>query len=416
MKKAIIAIVLISCAILLGWQIFQKATASLQQGGRRRGQPPVAVELSPVSKTTIVEVGSFTGSLNAYMEYKMAPKVSGRLERILVHIGDVLHKGQVVAELDSAEYQEEVLQAEAGLEMARATLAENRTLLGNAERELGRTQSLRKTKIASESQLDAALSEVNTLKAKLQLAQAQIAQKEAALKVARVHLGYTKLVVQHQDQAHRLVVGERYVDQGALITSNTPIISVLEIGKLIAAVHVIERDYSKIRPGLAAELTTDAFPGRKFTGQVLRIAPMLQEKSREAKVEIEVPNPDGSLKPGMFIRARVEFAKKENVTVVPREALIKRNGVSGVYLADLKENKAVFTPVELGIVTNKLAEVKSPALKGQVITLGQHLLSAGSKILVPDGNPPSGGGKRKGQAAGGENSKGSKPQPAGGKS
>ena len=260
MKKTIIIIVLIVCGTFLGWQIYQKATASLQGGSRRRGQPPVAVEVSQVKKTSIVEMGNFTGSLNAYMEYKMAAKVSGRLERILVHIGDVLQQGQVVAELDNAEYREEVLQAEAELAMARASLLERRTLLGNAQRELDRTLALRKTKIASESQLDAAQSEVNTLKSKLEVVLAQIAQKEAALKMAQVRLDYTKLVVKHQNEAHRLVVGERYVDQGALVTSNTPIISVLEIGKLIAAIHVIERDYSKIRPGLAAELTTDAFP------------------------------------------------------------------------------------------------------------------------------------------------------------
>ena len=379
---------MIVCGSLLGWQIYEKATASMQgSGGRRRGQPPVAVELSPVKKATIVERGQFTGSLKAYVEYKLAPKVSGRVESILVHIGDILRPGQVVAELDSAEYQEAVLQAQAELEEARANLIERRTLLGNAERELGRTQSLRQTKIASESQLDAAQSEVNTLQAKLRVVQAQIAQQEASLKLAQVRLDYTKLAVKNQDNSLRLVVGERYVDQGALVTSSTPIISVLEIGRLTAAIYVIERDYSKIKPGLTAELTTDAFPGRTFKGQVVRIAPLLQEKSREARVEIEVPNPDGLLKPGMFIRAAIQFAQKENATVIPREALVKREGIEGVYLADLKESKARFVPVKLGIITNRQAEVTGPNLEGQVITLGQHLLVDGSKIIVPMPEP-----------------------------
>ena len=170
MKKFFIILLLVCGASLLGWQIYEKASSSLQGGERRRRQPVVAVELSPVERKSIIEIGNFTGSLYPQSQYILAPKIAGRVEKILVNIGDQVREDQLVALLDSAEHQENVLQAEAELEVTKANLLERRNLLENAMREMGRTKELRKTRIASVSQLDAAQSEVNTQQAKLRVA------------------------------------------------------------------------------------------------------------------------------------------------------------------------------------------------------------------------------------------------------
>ena len=86
------------------------------------------------------------------------------------------------------------------------------------------------------------------------------------------------------------VVGERYVHEGAMLAANNPIVSIFDIRSVIAAIHVIEEDYSKIRLGLDADVLTDAYPGRSFSGKVVRMAPLLKETSRQARVEIEIPN------------------------------------------------------------------------------------------------------------------------------
>jgi hypothetical protein len=85
----------------------------------------------------------------------------------------------------------------------------------------------------------------------------------------------------------------------------------------------------------------------------------------------------------MFIRARIEFAGHKDATVVPVQALAKRNGIQGVFLADVKTRKAHFVPVTVGIIDGELAEVLEPPLSGQVVTLGQHLLEDGSPITLP---------------------------------
>ncbi|NIM95016.1 MAG: efflux RND transporter periplasmic adaptor subunit, partial [Anaerolineales bacterium] len=102
----------------------------------------------------------------------------------------------------------------------------------------------------------------------------------------------------------------------------------------------------------------------------------------QARVEIEIPNPDGILKPGMFVRVQIEFAEHKNVTVVPLSALVKRNGQRGVFLADTQNMKAYFIPVTVGIIDHTLAEVVKPSLSGLVVTLGHHLLEDGSAIVM----------------------------------
>ena len=169
-----------------------------------------------------------------------------------------------------------------------------------------------------------------------------------------------------------------------MLKANDPIVSVLDIHPLTAVIYVIERDYSKIKIGQTTLATTDAFPGQTFKGTVLRVAPLLRETSREARVEIEMPNPQEILKPGMFVRVEIEFARHEDTTVVPLSSLVRRGGQRGVFVADQEQRKARFVPVEVGIVNGDLAEVVSPSLAGSVVTLGHHLLQDGSSILLPD--------------------------------
>lgn len=394
MKKFFAAIIVLLGMGLLGWQIYEKASASRKDFKRNSRNIPVAVEIEPVRKTDIQNIGKYTGSLYPLSEYIVAPKIGGRLERLYFDIGDTIQTGDLVAVLDDAEYLQQVSQAQAEREVALANLEERRNMLENAKRENRRTVALRKKKIASESELDAADSEYKVQQAKLRVAKAQVAQKNAALKIAKVRLDYARIRVPGSSHGGNWVVGERYVDEGAMLASNTPIISVLDLGTLIAVINVIERDYPKIRSDLTAVISTDAYPGRTFAGKVVRVAPLLKEKSREARIEIEIPNTDMLLKPGMFVRVQIEFDKHKDATVVPAAALLKRNGDRGIFLADLQNKKARFVPVTVGIINGKHVEILNPPITGNVVTLGHHLLEDGSSIILPGKKPGDGKGKK----------------------
>ncbi len=390
MKKALVFLAILAAAGLLGHQLYRKSASVAPPDGAVRSKPAVTVEVAAVTRAGIQNIGRYSGSLSAGSAFVVAPKISGRIEAIYVRMGDPVDTGQPVATLDDEEYRQQVAEAAAELDVARATVQERRNTLENTRREYQRTEALREKKIASQSELDAAEADYRVQQARFRVAEAQVAQKEAALQAARVQLGYTRIHVPANHGSRRRLVGERFLDPGAMVAANTPIVSILDIATMTATVHVIERDYPLVRPGMAAALTCDAFGDRHFTGHVSRIAPLLKEASRQASVEIEIENRDGLLKPGMFVRAEIVLDRHENATVVPVAALVKRNGQTGVFAADLETKTARFVPVAPGITEADRVEILRPELTGHVVTLGQHLLEDGASIRLPAKASPAG--------------------------
>jgi len=381
--------VLIVLAILAtaGWQIYKRITASADKKGPSRSAVSVAIETKPISKDIIRDIGIFTGSLLPKSQFAVAPKVAGWLKELLVDVGDTVNRNQVIAVLDDEEFAQHVEQARAELQVAKANAANCASDLDIAQREYERAKALREKQIASASELDVSEAAFNACQTRHKVSLAQVAQQEAALKTALVRLSYTKVQAFWEEGDQTRVVGERFVDEGELLAVNQPIVSILQNNPLTAVVYVIERDYPKVTIGQQAIITTDAYPDRTFTGGITRIAPLLKESSRQARVEVEVPNPDLVLKPGMFVRARVEFAKHENATLVPLPALVRRNDKEGVFIADLQSLKARFVPVTTGIINGELVEITNPEISGLVVTLGNHLLEDGSDITLPESKP-----------------------------
>ncbi|MBN2290237.1 MAG: efflux RND transporter periplasmic adaptor subunit [Candidatus Glassbacteria bacterium] len=380
-KPAIIVVL----AALLGWRLYQEIFISGGDTGQN-GTATVAVELAPVRKADLEDVGYFTGSLLPRSQYTVAPKISGRLERVLVNIGDPVRFDQLIAVLNDDEYAQQVDKARAELEVVKANIEEARSSLEVSRREFERVRPLHQQGIASDSELDAAQARCNAQEARYKVALAQLSQREAALRESLVRLAYTEIRASWEKGDHNSqvrFVGERYMDEGAMLTPNTAIVSILDINSLIAVIHIIERDYPKVQDGMEAVITTDAFPGRTFSGRIARIAPLLKETSRQARVEIEIPNQDNLLKPGMFIRAKIVFGTRRQATVIPLVALVRREGRQGIFLADTQSLKVRFVPVALGIVNGELAEVVEPAVSGSVVSMGQHLLEDGASITVP---------------------------------
>jgi len=386
MKRVVIVFV-IAVAALMGWQLYQKGFSPEKMGGMRTGGHTVAVEIAPVTRAVVRDVGTFTGTLLPESQFIVAPKVGGKLEKIFVDIGDEVTRDQLIARIDDDEYVQQVDQARAELDVARANIEENRSALNLARREYERARALREKKIVSESELDTAEAQYKAARAKQKVAIAQVAQREALLKTAHVRLDYTRIRASWENGNGTRVVGERYVDEGTMLTANAAIASIVAIDALTAVIHVIERDYPRVKAGQSAVITTDAYPERTFSGTIARIAPVLKEAARQARVEVDVPNPEKLLKPGMFVRVAIEFERKNGATVVPVSALVKRNGSQGIFLADLEAKRARFVAVQPGITSGDMAEIVEPAVTGYVVTVGQHLLEDGAAIMVPEARP-----------------------------
>lgn len=378
MKKYIPKIILGIFLLFLLWRIALLIFRDAGDDSRRLQRPAVAVEIDSVKYGPIQEIREFTGTVYPLYQFIIAPKVSGRIIDVRRRIGDWVRKGEVVARIDDAEYQQAVLEAEANLKISRATLNETKSQFDLAKQDRDRVQSLQEKGIASSAELDAALTQYSAQESRIKLAEAQVEQREAALNSAKIRLGYTLLFA-----AKKGFIGERFVDEGALLAPNAPVVSVIGIDTVLVRTTIIERVYGRIKIGQPAKIVVDAFPNKTFTGHVYRIAPMLQEASRMAQMEVEVLNDSLLLKPGMFTRVSVVLDEKASTQIVPTHAVVNREGKPGIYLINKEENKVQYVPVETGIVAPELTEILTPEVKGWVVTLGQHLLEDGSSIILP---------------------------------
>jgi RND family efflux transporter MFP subunit len=397
MKKLLSGLIIFAIIVIVGWQAYKRITATAGPGfGRGRSAVAVAVEIQPIRKGVIKDIGIFTGSLFPKSQFVVAPKAAGWLKKLLVNVGDTVQQNQVIAILEDEEYRQQVEQAKAELQVAKANAEKGSSDLELAQREFERAKALREKQIASASELEEAEAAYNACQTQLKVSLAQVSQKETALRAAELRLSYTRVQAFWEDGDEARVVGERFVDEGTLLQANQPIVSVLENKPLTAVVYVVERDYPKVSVGQSANITTDAYPDKTFTGSIVRIAPLLKESSRQARVEIELPNSEELLRPGMFIRARIDFASHDNATLIPLAALVRRNDQQGVFIADRDNLKARFVPVTVGIISGESAEIREPSNFGEsgfVVTMGNHLLEDGSDITLPEMIPSKESGK-----------------------
>ncbi len=377
-KRRILILLAALFLLFLLWRIFTLIFSGGEKAKQGGGQLPVAVEADTVRHEAIEEIRQFTGSVYPIYQYVLAPKVSGRLLTIRKRIGDWVRAGEVVAVIDDAEYQQALREAEANLKIAEASLieAESQALL--ASQELERVRLLKEKGIAAQAEFDVASSNEVARKSRLELARAQVEQRQAALKSAQIRLDYTRL-----NASEPGFIGERFVDEGALLTVNSAVVSVVGIDRVIVRTTIVERDYGRIQVGQAARVYVDTWPGRGLDGTVARIAPVLDEAARVAKMEVEVENVERLLKPGMFARAMVTLRSSARAQTVPSKAIVNREGASGLFLVSADKKSARYVPVEIGIVSGERTEILSPRLEGRVITLGQHLLQEGSLIILP---------------------------------
>lgn len=345
----------------------------------------VPVEVMPVERGPIELRRIFSGALEPRAEFVVAPKVGGRVERLTVNIADPVTRGQVVGELDNAEYVQAVAQARADLAVARANLTEARSAMEIAGRELERIVTLRERGVAAEAQLDTARANQLARQAGHEVAKAQVVRAESSLETANIQLGYTRITAGWSGGADQRVVAERYVDEGETVSANAPLLRIVELDPIAGVVFVTERDYARLQPGQELTLETDAFPGELFGGRIERIAPVFKQASRQARVELNIGNPQQRLKPGMFIRATIVLASEADAVIVPEQALTRREDRTGVFLVNERAGTVAWRGITTGIRDGERVQVVGEPLSGRVVTLGQQLLDDGSAISIPAG-------------------------------
>jgi RND family efflux transporter MFP subunit len=169
---------------------------------------------------------------------------------------------------------------------------------------------------------------------------------------------------------------------------------IVELDPILGIVYVTERDYGRMQPGQLVALTTEAFPDEIFTGRIVRIAPVFQTATRQARIEMTVDNPRHRLKPGMFIQASIELAREEDALIVPEKALTEREDRTGVFVVSHDGQSVAWREVTVGIRDGDRVQVQGAGLAGRVVIIGQQLIKDGAAITIATDQPaPANDGK-----------------------
>ena len=362
------------------------AVGGFRVGGRFAPQP-LLVEAAPVERAEIEERLELVGNLVGAATVEVAPRVDGRLREIPVRLGDPVAQGQVVGRVEDDELQQQLSQREASYEVARATVRQREADLALARTTRDRSQTLFARELVARQELDDAEARHQAAQAQLDLARAQFDEAGARLAELRINLENTVLLSPVDG-----FIGRRYLDPGAYVSSNTAVVSVVDVSLVRLLANIVERDLRMVNDGVIAHIEVDAFPDESFTGRVARVAPVLDPATRTAEIEIEIPNPDFRLKPGMYARVGLAIGTKSGALVVPREALVVRTSARGVFVVDEVGDgrNARFAALVTGLEDGRYVEVVDGVAEGdRVVTTGAAGLQHGDPVRFP-GDPPPG--------------------------
>lgn len=424
MRKAAILIVILAAVATAGFVVYQRSgneTAAVsaadasagggRQGGGGRGQftprQDMPVELTPAKRADVAAYVTVVGNLIGAATVEVVPKTNGRLESVSVRLGDPVRRGQVVAQLEDNEIQEQVRQAEAAYEVSGASIRQREADVKFNEANFERSKNLYARQLIPKQTMDDADLKYQAAIAQLDLAKAQFQQSKARLDELKLNLANT--IVRSPVDGF---IGKRYLDPGASVGPNNPVASVVDIHFVRLVVNLVEKDLKQITAGKPAVVEVDAYPGETFGGKVARVAPVLDPATRTAQMEVEIQNASGRLKPGMYARVKLTVDQKAGALVVPRTAVMTFEGKKGVFVAS--NNTAKFLPVETGIEQDEIVEVVKGLDEGvRVITTGAQALKDGDRIVMAGGQGGRRGGPGGGRAGGGEGRGGGQRQPRG---
>ncbi|MGZ6143865.1 MAG: efflux RND transporter periplasmic adaptor subunit [Myxococcales bacterium] len=292
---------------------------------RSRAKPSgqaVRFETAAVDRGAILARITATGTLSPLITVQVGSQVSGRIQRLEVDYNSRVRKGQLLALIDPALFVAAEAQARANLAAARANLVKAIAQEKDAARQLARQQDLREEKLVAQADLDTAQTNADAAAATVVASRAAIGQAQAALTQASTNLAYTRIYSPIDG-----VVISRNVDVGQTVAASlqAPTLFLLaeDLVRMQVDTSVAEADVGRLREGMAASFTVDAYPSEVFRGTIrqVRNAPQTVQNVVTYDAVIDVVNDGLKLKPGMTANATVVYAERRDAVRVPNAAL-----------------------------------------------------------------------------------------------
>ena len=327
-----------------------------------------AVVTTAVKVADLEERISATGQLQAKDRAEIAAEVPGQVTSIVVEEGAPVAALGIVLEIDPQKRELELADA-------RANLAETRAALTEQERAFQRWKSLHDQNIAADSRMDAVETSLALARSRHAAAEAKAAVAERALRDASVRAPFAGFVARRQ------------VSRGEFVQVGQSLFELVALDPIEVEFHVAERDSARVAPAQDVALTVEPYPGESFQGAVTMISPTIDPKTRTLRVEAEVANPDGRLRPGLFARIDLGVALRKGVLMVPEETVLQRADGEVVFRTQ-EGNRVQRVNVTTGAHSEGMVEIVSGlGADDVVVTRGQAGLVDGAVVSPrnPDG-------------------------------
>lgn len=351
------------------------AACHRDEAAKRQRPPPLVAVTAVQARDVPVEVHAPV-DLRPLLSADVGSKTLGYLDAVLVDRGDRVKKGQLLATVRPSDLPDQ-------LAAARSSIAQVQAQAALARANFERARSLAPKGIVSQQELQQAQSQYDASQASLQAAQAQVG-------AVATRLGETRI-----ESPIDGVVAERRLDPGALVGGQgaaNVILTVVRTDVLRVFISVNERDATGLSLDKQAHVELDALPGKSYLGKVSRISPTFDPVTRTLDAEVQIANPTGELRPGMYGQGSIVIETHAAMPVAPVEAVQISNDEHYVFVVegDTVHRRAV----KVGVDGGSWLEITAGLRAGeQVVAAGLESLSDGAKVRVAHVDDPLSGAK-----------------------
>ncbi len=348
-KINVLSFVLAGIMFLTACSQNEKKTGAKASASAEEAVASIPVKTIPVTKTRIARTIDYTATIQAYEEVNMAPSTPGRVDEIYVEVGDRVQKGQKLFLMDRTQYYATKIQ------------------LANLEKDLARMDTLIKVGSIKQQTYD---------------------QMKAQYDVTKTNVDFMEQNTLLEAPFSGIITG-KYFENGELysgapsMTGKAAVVTLMQINPVKITVSISEQNYPLIKNGMKARIVADVYPDKEFSGRIFRVHPTVDAMSRSFEAEIEIPNNNELLRPGMFARVYIDMGEVE-AFVLPSNAVMVQEGTNDRYVFINVAGVASRREVKLGKRFDDMVEIAEGKISegDNLVVEGQARLIDGRKIEV----------------------------------
>ncbi len=361
-------------------------------GAWRASAAPAAAQSQPtavVQRADLEETVSATGTLQPRDYVDVGTQVSGQLRAVHVEIGDVVEKGDLLAEIDPAVYRAKVDAAQAQLLHLEAQLAERQAQRKLAEQKAQRQANMMRENATTAEAVQTAEAELESAKAQINALKAQIQQVRSSLRGDQANLSYTKI---HAPMAGTVVTQIAKAGQTLNANQSAPVVlRIADLSTMTVQTQVSEADVSRLRVGMPVYFSTLGGEGKRWHATLRQVNPTPEVVNNVVLYNalFDVPNVEGELMTQMTAQVFFVVGQAKDVLVVPAAALERGRGGTTVRV-QTAEGRFERRDVELGLVTRVAAEVRSGLEPGERVTTAAAAPARSARSASASGAPKMG--------------------------